>query len=743
MSTPSAPIPPPNKACEPCRALKVRCLPGTQGPPPVCQRCLKFDRVCNYALPQRRKQRKRTDARVAELEKEIVAMRALLEKTRPKDYPSPSSKSSPASVAQSTSESRRISLASDGVQQGGGIDIVDSGDIVGRGLISMEEADRLLHLYREDFVPHWPLVVLPPGQTASDLRRDQPLLFHAVMATAASKGRPDLFSVLSTEVMQDYVSRVLIKGQKSLEIVKAMMITCAWYFPTDRWSTLKFYEYSHLASTVAVDIGLGHRDTAHVPRDESDMKMSPETMSLDRKRSLLACYSQCASLSLNMRRPNMFHFTTYMAEIGKEFETSQNISTDDRALGAFVRIVNIGEELNVAFALTDGGREGVVSEEQLKQGVVTYQRRLSAWKEFHRPQLLAVDLQIMYHYMRVVLNEIPLHQFYPPSFFRPPYFLQGPIKQDPNVSEMSQHCFSQCVAAAHGLLDLLISQPVGCIRSLPTHIFPRAMFATIMLIAITLLPRPSDRQTSVAASGMCFETAQAESYLNALAEKLVEAAGMMEYRVPSVFAGPVVKARKWFLWAQDRQRRGLSTDGGLTFGLFTGPDDHPALVSDVRSENTSTLRGISGADEPSGRSTGPSLFAESPFIRLMDSNSETPFITTPMQFEASPTTDNQLPSTADLADHMHGIMPGPETKWLDELEQDYSTMLDPSLFESGAEFGDLAAAFQTFSPLEFTTGDPQPDGLQAFAGVDYSGMDMCTNLPGPMVRQHGSSYDGT
>src|SRR5277367_3976182 len=67
-----------NRACEACRLLKVRCLPdGTSGST-VCQRCKKSGRICIYAAPQKRRQRIRTDTRVAELEREIRAMRSLL-----------------------------------------------------------------------------------------------------------------------------------------------------------------------------------------------------------------------------------------------------------------------------------------------------------------------------------------------------------------------------------------------------------------------------------------------------------------------------------------------------------------------------------------------------------------------------------------------------------------------------------------------------------------------------------------
>ncbi|GAB7353927.1 hypothetical protein MBLNU459_g4535t1 [Dothideomycetes sp. NU459] len=69
-----------------------------------------------------------------------------------------------------------------------------------------------------------------------------------------------LHSTLSTEVIQLYARLLWIGAEKSLELVQAMITTAVWYLPIGEWSRLKFYEYVHLASTMAMDIGLGEPD---------------------------------------------------------------------------------------------------------------------------------------------------------------------------------------------------------------------------------------------------------------------------------------------------------------------------------------------------------------------------------------------------------------------------------------------------------------------------------------------------
>src|ERR1700761_7342421 len=68
---------PSHRACAHCRSQKVRCIVDDENPD-VCQRCTRSGRPCVFTPLQKRKQRKRTDTRVAELEREMRAMRAAL-----------------------------------------------------------------------------------------------------------------------------------------------------------------------------------------------------------------------------------------------------------------------------------------------------------------------------------------------------------------------------------------------------------------------------------------------------------------------------------------------------------------------------------------------------------------------------------------------------------------------------------------------------------------------------------------
>ncbi|KAL7629121.1 hypothetical protein AAE478_000640 [Parahypoxylon ruwenzoriense] len=306
------------RACEACRGLKVKCEPDPANPDGPCKRCAKAGRNCVVTQPTRKRQKK-TDSRVAELEKKIDALTASLQATRgapnntqPNTQPNtqqhtPSDDQNGYGAANATSASyastardwgappsrdhqppqyapqpdkrpfappitmagqkRKFAESIDGSpdvasaspappKSGAGSE--HQPDIIDRGLITMSEAAAYFTRYTEDMTQHLPAVVFPEGTTVAEVRKTKPILFLSVMAAASSE-IPKLQRQLVKELMQIFADRIIIGGGKSLEMVQSLIVAVIWYYPPEHFEELKFYQFVHLAAVMSIDIGLGRR----------------------------------------------------------------------------------------------------------------------------------------------------------------------------------------------------------------------------------------------------------------------------------------------------------------------------------------------------------------------------------------------------------------------------------------------------------------------------------------------------
>ncbi|KAJ3552220.1 hypothetical protein NPX13_g11167 [Xylaria arbuscula] len=131
-------------------------------------------------------------------------------------------------------------------------------DVVDRGVITMDEVPALFQRYTDRMAVHLPAVVFPPGTTAAEIRTTSPILFLSIMSVASSE-EEDKQRLLVQELMEIFADEIIIRGHKSLELIQALVISVVWYFPPDHFEELKFYQMVHLAAVMALDIGLGRR----------------------------------------------------------------------------------------------------------------------------------------------------------------------------------------------------------------------------------------------------------------------------------------------------------------------------------------------------------------------------------------------------------------------------------------------------------------------------------------------------
>ena len=152
------------------------------------------------------------------------------------------------------------------------------------GLLSPETSNQLFESYNNELVQHYPAVLFPNHTSPDHIRKSKPVLFQAVVTAAACQLDPVLFGELFKEMTKVYAERIFINGEKSLELVQSLILTSVWYCPPEEScgpENLHFYQYIHIAATMALDLGIG-------------IAVDKSAVSLDGCRTLLACYLNCA-----------------------------------------------------------------------------------------------------------------------------------------------------------------------------------------------------------------------------------------------------------------------------------------------------------------------------------------------------------------------------------------------------------------------------------------------------------------
>ena len=76
-------------------------------------------------------------------------------------------------------------------------------------------------------VEHFPFVVVPPSMSVQGLRQEKPLLFLAIsMATSFHDSLRQ--QSLGREVVESLSKRLLLQGEKSLDLLQGLLVFIAW-----------------------------------------------------------------------------------------------------------------------------------------------------------------------------------------------------------------------------------------------------------------------------------------------------------------------------------------------------------------------------------------------------------------------------------------------------------------------------------------------------------------------------------
>lgn len=169
------------------------------------------------------------------------------------------------------------------------------------GIVDRVSAANIFNHYVANMAEHLPAVVFEPSVTAADVRAQKPVLFLAILV-AASVGMTDvkMQHSLCQLTLGVYADSIVRNGEKSLELVQALMVSAIWYRPPKRYEQMNFYQLTHIAAVMAIELGMGKKlNPSKALRMQSNdqaraKKHIQASDTVEARRTWLGCYFMCA-----------------------------------------------------------------------------------------------------------------------------------------------------------------------------------------------------------------------------------------------------------------------------------------------------------------------------------------------------------------------------------------------------------------------------------------------------------------
>ncbi|KAI1801058.1 hypothetical protein F4811DRAFT_482663 [Daldinia bambusicola] len=216
------------------------------------------------------------------------------------------------------------------------------------GGLSPAEAEDTLRVFRDQFLPFFPFVYLPPDTTAAGLQLTKPFLWLNIM-TICCKSQPRK-SAFSQKIREYLAQKMLIDLDRNMDILLGLLAYLGWgmhHFSGKPY----IVAYMNLAVTVVTDLRLDKPAQDNFYRDLHCFKPSypypkipiSTTRTNEERRATLACFVLCSSIS-NFLRTQTMRWTAHMEDSLQKLAANPEWIGDE-ALVAMVRTYKIHEDV--------------------------------------------------------------------------------------------------------------------------------------------------------------------------------------------------------------------------------------------------------------------------------------------------------------------------------------------------------------------------------------------------------------
>lgn len=478
---PNTPAPPKRrKACEACRVLKARCDPSAEDPGETCERCWRAGKECVPA--QSRRQRDR----IADLENQVAELtKALREQnieppgvespdltTKRKRQKSCHEESDAAASFSKPTNGSNLDPATDAA-----LTFLDEN-------VSPSAQQEALDLYVDQMVPVFPVVPIEHRDLAT-LRDSHPAVLLSLITFAAADGLTEVVQHgLVERIMQVFADNIIATGNRSLELVQALLIAGFWFRVRPGLRHATMCQLLHLATNDAIDLGIAGpqalRSAAAGP-----IKMS-NTTSLCARRTWLACFVAKASLSTVTRRPDAVCWTPYHDECIMHLTTSSEALPTDPLLCQLASAEKLLYQIVTCTGLCDPSSIWDPNTSDSKLTVSSLRQEIAQWSI--TGGLSNPILKFYLHIAMAYLNEPILHTATNKLSFAVPPLPNNLQPEDYAAMPVTVERFAALYAlrdALHGALDVALELDTNTLLGVTSLSYiPRILYSLFVLLKL-------------------------------------------------------------------------------------------------------------------------------------------------------------------------------------------------------------------------------------------------------------------
>ncbi|KAK1241094.1 hypothetical protein MKX08_001068 [Trichoderma sp. CBMAI-0020] len=433
-----------------------------------------------------RQRRKRTDTRVTVLEKRLSELQAVLDLQRPVQDDGGAAHVTASEIALAPPPGYRDeNRAAIGAERCA-LEAEDENSfhdsryqpslerLFASGLLSTDTAIRLFNNFINNVLPQYPILTLSRAENFDWLRAHQPTLLLAIIAAACRASNPGLFRKLSVHLRGDLSEQVMVQGNKSIELVQAILVMAEWYDVPEDLRRLNFYAWIQTAGLMVRELGLW-------PWSEDTNPSVDRTMA--QWRISFATYLPLSTAAVSLRRPMPLVWTESTRNGVDVFEKNSVLDNDKR-LVAWVRLQMMAEEveaLRVKAALAakvqgEADPSGLVDQHTLS----SLESRFSRWRDDSQ-LVFNGSLRMHFFYCRIKFYELAVTC----SPFRS---ASHPKSQPPSLAVAGDMTYVRTIMSliqsSHSALDTLVLFDTATYRCCPTVVSVRALYALQELFTI-------------------------------------------------------------------------------------------------------------------------------------------------------------------------------------------------------------------------------------------------------------------